>query len=300
MQTEFSLIIKMSGLLLLSPPNSPNDATNVLMPAANNLPTHVTWLAFAGNPNGPYCMFPESGFCVVDMNGWALEPVKAGTGTPQTLTSGAANLSHASGRNLASHFLGMRPGRRVRSRVTLRSGFVSNECALATWRFEPMGSSPVALNNVVEWTIPHLSQDRLVLERIPLDPAAGDTRQTIATLYPVDGVIELYIMHVPPDEAFQLSRRVAATASNDAPQQATETKRTPHVMSGTTNSGEATHFHAFYDLLGAQPHERPLPHSPTENRPACPMWMTDVLRQRFRFELTSAYALSCMVASARS
>jgi hypothetical protein len=189
----------MTGMLLLVPPKAIGGPTHILMPP---VPDHLSWIGFNVKERTDKCVDydPARGICYVDMNGWTLDPIRAATGSGNTATSfprNLLNLTYASGKkfNLAAAIA------QSRSHITLGSGSITDSCSLAHWELFPIGNRNAretnSFINVMEWQIPDLRADRLVLVR----RKRGSTEaETLATLTPRGGRIELLIMHVPSDE----------------------------------------------------------------------------------------------------
>lgn len=193
------LVIQMTGMLLLIPPKAIGGPTHILMPP---VPNHLSWIGFNVKERTDKCVDydPARKICYVDMNGWTLDPIRAAAGSGNTATNfprNLLNLTYASGKKikLAAAIA------RSRSHFTLASGSVSDSCSLAEWNLFPVGNGnareTISFINVMEWQIPDLQSDRLVLVR---RKRGSMEAETLATLTPREGKIELLIMHVPPDE----------------------------------------------------------------------------------------------------
>ena len=300
-----SLVIQMTGLLLVVPHNSDGSGRmHVLMPETTNLPTHVAWIAFKGD-NAKHCVrwAQATGICFVDMDGWSLELGKGAGGTPDasTLVNSPANLTRASGgRRVRRGHFGDEPGRRVRSRITLHAGAITDTCNLASWRYEAgLGSSAPGvtfpLANLVTWTIRDLPQEGLLLTRRRLDRVRGDEAETLEMLHPNSaGVIEMIVIHVPVDEARRLEEAANNTDTTTTARLLRQQDRRAHVNAHTE---VATHFNAYYDLLRAK--QRPLPHMVGLSSGGSKCLFT-VLGLEGRQSLPGLETLNCMVASALS
>lgn len=222
-----SLVIQMTGLLLLTPHN-PNGTgrTHLLMPQTSNLPTHVAWIAFRGD-SAKHCVQWARGICFVDMDGWSMELGEEAGGAPDAkeVVESPANLTRASGgRQLARRYLGDRPGRRVRSRISLHAGEITDTCSLANdWTYDGSAGSieqgdTFPLVNLATWTIRDLGESSVVVRRRPLDPASGDKGETLEVLRPdADGSIEMIVMHVPLEEALNVLRPARRQDEGRAP-----------------------------------------------------------------------------------
>lgn len=317
-----TVVIQMTGLLLLAPENpSGRGPAHVLVPAATNLPTHLAWMAFTADSMESVnrCQFYISGLCIIDLDGWSLQ-LGGGAGPhppANTIPPSALNLTRGKGRPIHRDRFGDRPGRKVRSRVSLLAGGVTDTCALADWQYDdPDTAKPpetVRLANMVEWTIPGIPQKVLPMVLRPLDPDSGDVPVTLPALRAgVRDTAEIFISHVPFLEAAQFVTALAKfeMGAGDVPE-GIRTQINPEAVHVNwaerlervvghgmqTDPDTATHFHAYYDLLRAPktPAARPLPHSPKRLGRTCTFTTRTQLGVRELFGLDT---LSCMVASA--
>lgn len=260
--------IVMTGLMMLVPPKPGHQgSTDVLMPAPINLPTHVAMLVYFG-PYNENCGYYVEGFCIVDMDGWWLNLTTTGGGTPHaaTLPRSVTNLTNDSGGwPVAPQYLRPNPGRTVRSRISLDAGQITDSCALAQWTHDPTGPTyfdSIPLANVVTWSIPGYTADSLVLRRTRLDPEPGETTHQFGVARrDTAGPIELFIIHIPFDEAqFMagdvLRQLVAMGLSSDPRSTAGGVRHGRTLTSAAGMTAVSTspmtaerHFHAYYDLL---------------------------------------------------
>lgn len=263
---SITLVIKMTGLLLLTPDNRVGDLPmHVITPTTGHMvPAHVAQVGFRTRTPQD-CLYQydyAEQICYVNMDGWAMELGRIGTNGRQPPPSGAAKLSNATYRVIRGR-LGQNPGRTVRSRVTLHSGGFIDHCSAAPWSF---GGQTINLVNVSTWSV-QLPQTSLVIVRKPLDRATGDpTQEDIAVPKLSGDTIELFIRHIPADE---VGRR--STRSAERPAARGRSQRTTRNAARPTAITRATHFHAFYDFLGVPRNgNRPIPE--TSSSPKGCVW----------------------------
>lgn len=297
-----TVVIQLTGLLLLTPDDpSGRGPMHVLMPETRNVESHVALLTFPGD-SAEYCLTYVNGRCTVDMDGWSMKLGRKETGTAgrDTLPRSATNLTRISGgKSVSRRLLGERPGRRVRSRITLRAGGVTDSCSMAEWRYTAVGSGRVeieALANVVDWTIHDVPRNGSLLVRKRLDRVHGDSVEKLAIKYPASGPLEIFISHIPTHEAAMLGL-IRSGRDATPPLHAVDERG---VSAGTDSvsvmvgaDSVATHFNAYYSLLGAKKNERPLPKFERFLRRCSG-------RLGQRPSIMRAGELSCMVASART
>lgn len=239
------VVVRMTGLLLLTPSNPSNARpTHVLIPKTSYpVPIHFAQIGYRAHPDPGNCATYVDGICYLDMDGWSMD-ISAGAnpGGSIAMPSGAANVSDAVQKPLPKELLNDFPDMtRLRSRITLHAGQEKEGCALAKWKWTPQSTgieTHLDLANVVEWEIPNmpLTRGRLLLVRKRLDGLG--TPETIDLGEPGgSGTIELFVRHIPTDE---LDHR-------------------PSNVGPPTLGHEARHFQAYYDLLGHQGGNRPIP-----------------------------------------
>jgi hypothetical protein len=120
---------------------------------------------------------------------------------------------------------------RLRARLSFDAGSMSAQNRAMRWDLGPYRGRRMA--NAVEWTIPGIPGDGIELPTRGLNGQAGPT---IRPLYPVNGTVDLVILHVVPEEVLPFGR---------APQRP---------RPGFTSAD----FGAYYDLF-ENPADRPLP-----------------------------------------
>src|SRR5687768_4593557 len=70
----FTLVVQMTGLLMLVPENRSRRPTHIFMPPTPDLETHYPIIAFRDNGTA-WCTARHEGLCLVDMSGWSLDPI---------------------------------------------------------------------------------------------------------------------------------------------------------------------------------------------------------------------------------
>lgn len=318
-QTEpVTMVIQMTGLMLVVPPKQPNGLTHVLMPkmpTTYGMPDHLTFLGFKGPDKDCDGYDDDRGICYVNMKGWALDSIgktassSAGAGTA---ARGPLNLSRHTNRKI--DLAQVRDS--LVSEVTFARGRPTDSCGVAQWTYNPIGQDPPAkfeVINVLEWQIADMPADSFVLVRREL--AAPYRRDTIAKIGPSDPVnneIELLILNVLPDEAAELFRSARGVKLEEraGPGQVT----TDAVGSDSTPERANAHFRRLYRLVGVPESMQRLPRRPVRIRGACPITVLDLYDQyavdrenRFRRQdkddssarsRAGASTLSCVMASA--
>jgi hypothetical protein len=313
-----TMVIQMTGLMLLVPPKQANGLTHVLMPnmpPSPGTPDHLTFIGFKGDSTG-HCMEYDHDrrICYVDMKGWALDSIGKAAGSSTgagTAAHGPLNLSRHTNRkiNLAQ----VRDS--LASQVTFARGQPTDSCGVAWWTYNPIGQDPPTkfeVINVLEWQIPNMPADSFVLVRRQIQ--APYTRDTIATLHTSDTVnneIELLIMNVLPEDTVGLVRRSRAPqprvgeSFGQAP--------TAGVQPATPIHTADRHFRALYRLVGVPETMQRLPRRPVRIREACPITILNLFDQYAvdredkymgqdegdsKVQYRGARTLSCIMASA--
>ena len=283
----FSLVVQMTGLLLLVPPKQPNGNTEVFMPTVAN---HDAVIGFKVSSDPGYCDVPYNNalkICYVKMNGWSLSVVQTGA-SGGVLPKGAVNLTRFGGRpiNVAD------ARTRSRAEVTLLPGIVTDTCSLASWTFNPVGNEgPERLSfiNVMEWVVPRVTPENLSLVLTSKDNSAEP--RPLGPLVPNDqNELELLIMHLPPVEWKKITGAPLHPSEPIAPADVT-----PNI------SGEmTTHFNAFYHTIDPLHFSlRPIPQRPRKLRDVCPITILGLeTSSRNEGEQRGTKTLSCVMASA--
>lgn len=297
---DASIIIHLTGLVLMVPPATAGGRTDVLLPT---IADHAALLGFGVTGDEPFvrrlCQSDaghgsgaiRAGICYVDLDRWLLEPVGAGgqpTPAASTLPATVLNTTAAQGGAYGVHLPAL--GGELRARVAFAAGQAGGQCSLASWIYEPAsgdaGDGRRPLANVVEWEIRNPAARTLVFrsrsggERIAVPLPAPDA----------DGKIELLLAHIPVEEIGDLppARPRASALLPDT----------------------AHHVDAFYDLLrdrgtrlrppASNSRDRHLPHAPVVLRPSgCEVGVTvpvDAAEELAPFTWTLALAADARAA----
>jgi hypothetical protein len=276
-----SLTIQMTGLLLMVPPKSSGGVTHVLAP---QMWEHYNLVGFHSPQNTPgLCAMynDDRDICYVKMDGWMLDSIGAitsGYTDRQSLPAGVLNLTHLSGGDQVDLGRAMRESRSV---IRLYSGKVTKICSLAYWRYDPVGQPRPKrrrLANRVDWRIPNLNSDSLVL----VFRGLNDTTRHAVTLKPnARRQIELLVVHVPVTDTNGLFSAPGKQAMIDP-----EDDLKPH-------------FNAFYGLMNpAARTQRPVPDRPWRFRRVCPITILDLSRDTKSEVHPGTRTQSCITASA--
>jgi hypothetical protein len=238
MQT-FTIVLKMTGLLLLTPHDDTRGPTHVLLPEPNGAGHHVAQIGYVQ----PECASRRDGICWVSLDGMLLDIGKGGGDQERkALSYRAGNLTRRmGGRVRADHDTENPTG--VRSRVSLFAGRVTDYCSLANWVYarsadEQSGGAVIPLANLLTWTIPNAGPGNLVLA---LRQMNGGSQRDSIILSPAHDTIELFIRHVPPGDTLP------------PPEDPVPEEPLPAF---------ASHFTAYYEYLHVAPTAQ-LPHHPT-------------------------------------
>jgi hypothetical protein len=266
-----TLVVQLTGLLLLVPSSQQGEVMNVLLP--KNVPQHHARLVFgvpSGNANAAkVCMLQDRGICHVDLKIWEVQTLGAGGEAPSPgakLPDGILNVTHLSG---GPHKAAA--GQALR-RVTLGGGWARPDpCRLATWSYTPVGKPKDTrpLVNVLAWEIKDPDYLELVFTR-----ANGNEPPVNVPIIAENGRAEILLAHVHDDEVSHLPPNKATTV------------------------GEGSqHFDWYYTLLTPQPADRPVPTNPNSlNTPPCPVDVTTI--PPFRDEPDALGTYACMIATA--
>jgi len=290
---DLTVLIQMTGLLLIVPPQQNGGETHVIAPTIRpGMGRHVAWIGFGIAQGSSYesrlCVRYQAAhnaaICYVNLDDWSVRPI--GTlGLPGTLDSGnlpnnAVNLTPGS----AGHRVNRSAAKGwIRSELAFVSGRAANPCAVGRWSYTPVGGTaqPRHLANVLEWVIqqPGNSKFELVFER-----RSPPHDSVTVTLPSSSGVVALVIAHVPENEIPDLPGGGG-------------THGDPYPGPGY----QATHFHAFYDVMR-------LPNPPHDSRRLpvlvgrgsvrrCPVRITGANNKSLT-SVTGIRTYGCMVAAA--
>ena len=273
---EATVVVHISGLLMVVPPRQDGGRTHVLLPAA---PGHAARLGFGIAGDEAFvqrlCVTDEAhglpairaGVCYVDLERWSLQPFGDGgppTPAANTLPAGVLNASDASGGDYRVDVAAL--GGELRAQVALTAGEVGGQCSLASWIVErvdaaggPRPREVLPLINVLSWEIRNPAATELVFRS-----RSGPETVTVPLPAPApNGKIEILLSHIPLEELNDLPPAIPG----------------PPAMSGDT----AYHFAAYYnllrnaggDLLPTNSPNRRLPHTPSQLSPyACDLRIT--------------------------
>jgi hypothetical protein len=243
----YDVVIQMTGLLLIVPPEKATDPVQIYFPRAVG---HSALFGFAvpqGDTVPPrFCdntgtKADTKDICYVDLAVWALQPFGDGgtlptitlTQYPGVDTTGLVNVTHLSGgRYKAFH---QRALAQSDASVTLLSGQLGGvPCKLAKWHARvhhetgsPGDSLTDSLSNVVYWGIPGLDSARAQLVFISRNPTQTHPDTVIVRL--PEGDTRLLLAHIPVGDRARLPPDSANT-----------------VTIPTSNKAD---FEPFYDLL---------------------------------------------------
>lgn len=240
--TPITLIVQMTGMLLITSANGANVPRHVLMPVAgDSAPPHVPQLGFKSTSTE--CKYNYvSGICWVSMTGWYLELGPAGSGS-SSLPPEIGTITDASHR-ITSTMISSAPGRSIAARVTLRGGSIS-ACSDFEYRFH---GQLMPLASLVTWQT-QVDPNTFSLIRHPLDPGSGAKESRIEIPRPTGTTIELFIRNAP---ASQTGLTLRSRHSPDSTTVGRHRRATAGGMRGV-------HYHAFYDLLGYPEKGRDIP-----------------------------------------
>jgi hypothetical protein len=287
---SFTLVIKMTGLLLLTPDTQAgNMPVHVLMPEPHGIDAHVAQVGYrstAAECRGANSKYDRDiGICYQDMTGWLMDIPEGLTAPTSTLRlpRGLANVSSASsGLVDRSFFSDNPPGTKLRSRVSIHAGRPVDSCELGWWVYHT--SLVALLTNVLTWEVPDAGQGSLVLRRRRFGSSVSEE---LVTLLPNNGIVELFIRQIPPDQSLHYMRMDPSHARNPTP----ASGRAANFSIGTRPS----HFSAYYRMLGVT---GPLPRLVVKYSPTCTWARSLDLTISGELDPFSPGTASCMVASA--
>ena len=279
---SLTIVIQLTGLLMLVPP-SPGQSgpTRVLMPEPDHI-RHEAVLAYR-NPAGHACsegILVSGEFCFVRMEGWELDPLPGrarSVNLPRTIMNLTRN---GGGIRVHRNLLASNPPRdSLRARFTLGGGDVSGACPMGRWTFDPVGAQQrdtISLANVVEWTIPDVPQDSIVLVRRRL---SGGSAQKLVTLYPERGRIELLIAHVPPGALIKFQRLLSRLARHSGRTPAAKLAPAGGHLASTDDT-RIDHFGSYYRLFDRAQDRRLPSYDRTVDSDGCPLsiWLRAPVR----------------------
>lgn len=199
---SLTVLIRMTGLLLLTPQNSDGTGTmHVVMPktgASVGTPIHFAQLGYDPTLFGPACPHQlEDGLCYLDVGSSMVNIGARASGPGTTLPQpGIADITEATGANVPrSRF--EKKDTKVFALINLYSATITDTCAIAEWEYgPPQHRRRQNLSNVVDWKIQNLPGTDLPLYRNNMPGEAVDS-VPLVTLRPAQGTrtIELYLRH---------------------------------------------------------------------------------------------------------
>jgi hypothetical protein len=220
-----TLIVNMTGLLLIVPPTVSTGETYVLMPGSPDDNVHRAVFKFIGHHHR-ICDPVDTIICVVNMTLWSVDPIGVG-GTPPSATIAnfpkeIPNLTHISGKKDRVN-ISNTPVSLVATRLMSGGPSVST-CSRGRWSYTPVGTpqTPVEgpLANLVRWVITLPASNLPLVFRSRSNPS--DTAEV--TLVPASGSTSIAV----------LLSRTPVTGEDSVP----TPWSTPH------------HFDSLYDPLG--------------------------------------------------
>ena len=246
--------VGVTGLILLMPPATATGAIHLFMPPIRGHKAYVGYWKADSRDCDKYN--PRLRICFMNMEGARLEPIgrqgnSAGRpGIPRTVV----NVFHGS--STKADTVGI--NRRLRARASLLSGRATDSCALATWRFPPLGSTRTEFASVITWEIPDHQGGTLSLVLQPLVGTSPARRAFTVGPNPA-GELELLILHLTDDE-FELLLEARSGSG---------TVRPPRFEAGRAERQTGAHFTELYGMINAPASPRHLPLTPRVTGRVC-------------------------------
>lgn len=291
-----TMVIQMSGLLLMVPPAGGVGPTHVLMPKMGG---HLSYIGFRReDPKGCTRHNPDYNICYIDVDGWSVLPIGREAATTSKVPGGALNLTRGSGNvKIDTTKAGTRA--RITSRLTFQSGSATDSCGLATWTFDPYGNPPpekLRLINVLEWQIPNLQSETLQLVLRWRGP--GSKPDSILTLHANDSrEIELLVLHVTSKEGVPFIEADRRAGGPEAPPANAALAGSPRASEGRSAAVRA-HFNTLYEMMGVPQERRRMPTRPAKDRDLCPITILDLEDYQRPGGPRGISTYSCVMASA--
>lgn len=295
------VIIHLTGLLLLTPGNTPaGPATQILLPQPSNMDPHIAVLVYFA-PDSAGCDRYDEGVCYLKLDGRALSiGTPDGNPAPPQMPPGAPNVSRAALQRVPPDRYGTEPSSRLRSRVSLYGAEFLGSCAKGVWDFR---DDSLPIPNVVSYQIAHTGNGLVEIRSLQLRSGVRHPReQVVGHAAPIEREVHLFLFHVPPGEFAALEKLGVLLTSAAAVRTSSMADTVP-----VPNQGDdAEHYRRYYDLIGATViNHRPAPEflrrALDENaRPVgrCPFIRpVSELTQTMANAVTSAGTFSCMVAT---
>jgi hypothetical protein len=281
-----ALHVQMTGLLMLV--RDTGERTHV---AATRMADHKNYIGFSQDTSTVDCdrFHTDLKICYVLMDNWLVDSIgpMGSPGQAGPLPSTVFDLTASSGGEKVNvNAL----GGRSTSMITFFGGSLADTCSLAEWTFDPPGQTtpPVRIEpvNRLGWRVPDIGADSvLIIRRKSTGVGQVDTLVAHANS---QGVIELLILNIPPDDTLGLFRRPP----------------TSPLPPKTPNPGSmGTHVRQYYAHMGLpSPASHPVPEPPIrEIRKTCPITIlglendTKIVRDD---EATGIRTQSCIIATA--
>jgi hypothetical protein len=299
-----TIVIQMSGLLLLMPPQGGVGATHVLMP---DVKKHLAYIGYRQQSSlGCDDHDPLNKICYINVKGWEVAPIGVTSTTASRIPTGALNLTRGTGNVKVDTTLETTKSA-ISSRLTFLSGSATDSCGLATWTFDPYDTPPpekVRLINVLEWQIPNLQSETLQL--VLRWRGTGSKPDTTITLSANDSrEIELLVLHVTEEEGLPHTKRKRHVAGGPdtppaMPDGGAEMSResSASLTTGPRSQAVSDHFNAFYKVMGVDPIRRRMPTRPARDKEGCPLTILDLEEFHRTQELLGVATYSCVMATA--
>lgn len=258
--TTLSIVIRLSGLLLLSPDSFSTSngkyylPLHVLMPQTPGIAQiahHIPEIVFSStsqecptklDSSMELDQYWRTNYCHVKIDGWSVDIGTPATPTLFTEWVPQANISRFFNarldRDLFSKEVPGTAGGKLASRVNIYGGAQSDDC-LFGW-FTIGFFSPIPLVHVVEWTT-SVQGTTFPLVRRRVNAAGMPQAETLTTLRA--GKSTVYVRNAP--ESTYLSELPAGIAAKTARGQRDSTMAPTHSATVTVD-----HYRAFYHLLG--------------------------------------------------
>lgn len=242
-----TVILHLTGLLLLTPGSTSPTATHVLIPEPpGNMERHVTRLLYRPD-NLQHC--PSSThvgpFCIVELNDQDLKIGDSVEASRPPIPEGTPNVSTASSRRVPRDRYEADPSERLRSRVTFWAGERLGMCSKGWWEFR---DTTMMVPNVVTYELVHTGAGLPRITVTPLRDHRPTPQLTLAAAPEARGEVHLFVYSVTPAEPEQVEtiamRRLAGAPALDNSVPLARQDPLPY-------RSRASHYRAYYNLIGA-------------------------------------------------
>ena len=201
----FDLRITMVGLCFFVP-DSRTGRMHVLMPSTaghghDGVPRHVIRLLYDAAHQQEGASELAGDTVSVSLEDGALDFAGLSGGLDLALPESVVDLSPIVRDGVSRDTLSDDAEGRVRSRLSFAAGRLSASQRGLRWDLGPYRSHP--MSNTVEWTVPGVSGDGIELSAKGLH---GQAEPSIRPLHPVNGTLNLTVLHVPPEETLPFGR----------------------------------------------------------------------------------------------